>query len=141
WYFLIACEIIVAGRTQYELLGLGSMLAQALARGDIALAMAALTVLIVIVLAMELFVWRPLRSWSRRFAYDVSRAEDSEIKKAYRQLAIQYHPDKNPGDRNAEEKFKEAAEAYSVLSDPEKRRNYDRFGHRAVGGGGGFSGF
>jgi NitT/TauT family transport system permease protein len=75
WYFLIACEIIVAGRTQYELLGLGSMLSQALARGDIPLAIAALAVLIAIVISMELFIWRPLRSWSRRFAYDSARAE------------------------------------------------------------------
>ena len=71
----------------------------------------------------------------------VSRdADDAQIKKAYRQLAIQYHPDKNPTDKAAEERFKEAAEAYSVLSDPEKRQSYDRFGHRGVGGGG-FSGF
>lgn len=75
WYFLIACEIIVAGRTQYELLGLGSMLSQALARGDVPLAIAALAVLIAIVISMELFVWRPLRSWSRRFTYESARAE------------------------------------------------------------------
>jgi len=59
-----------------------------------------------------------------------------EIKKAYRRLALQYHPDKNPGNPEAEEKFKEAAEAYGVLSDEEKRARYDRFGHQAVGGGG-----
>lgn len=59
-----------------------------------------------------------------------------EIKKAYRRLAVKYHPDKNPGDAEAEEKFKEASEAYSVLSDPEKRARYDRFGHQGVGGAG-----
>ena len=70
-------------------------------------------------------------------------ASEAEIKKAYRKLAIQYHPDKNPGDKEAEEKFKEAAEAYSVLSDKEKRARYDQFGHAGMGGaaGGGFSDF
>ena len=65
-----------------------------------------------------------------------------EIKKAYRKKAIQYHPDKNPGDKQAEEKFKEAAEAYEVLSNPEKKQRYDQFGHAGMGGaaGGGFSG-
>ncbi len=62
-----------------------------------------------------------------------------EIKKAYRKLALQYHPDKNPGDKNAEERFKEAAEAYSVLSDADKRAKYDRFGHAGLGGQQGFS--
>ena len=55
-------------------------------------------------------------------------ASGDEIKKAYRRLAIKYHPDRNPDDPNAEEKFKEAAEAYSVLSDPQKRQQYDQFG-------------
>jgi molecular chaperone DnaJ len=73
---------------------------------------------------------------SKRDYYDilsVSRtATDQEIKSAYRRLAVKYHPDKNPNDATAEEKFKEAAEAYSVLSDPEQRRRYDRFGHAGV---------
>ncbi|MDR2627366.1 MAG: molecular chaperone DnaJ [Dysgonamonadaceae bacterium] len=74
---------------------------------------------------------------------DVSKnASADEIKKAYRKKAIQYHPDKNPGNKEAEEKFKEAAEAYEVLSDTNKRQRYDRFGHAGVGGaaGGGFGG-
>ena len=64
-----------------------------------------------------------------------------EIKKAYRKVAMQFHPDRNPGDHTAEEKFKEAAEAYEILSDPDKRAQYDRFGHNAFGAGrgGGFS--
>lgn len=61
-----------------------------------------------------------------------------EIKKAYRRMALQYHPDKNPGDADAEEKFKEAAEAYGILSDEEKRARYDRYGHAGVGGSTGF---
>jgi molecular chaperone DnaJ len=65
-------------------------------------------------------------------------ASIDEIKKAYRKLALKYHPDKNPGDAEAEEKFKEAAEAYGVLSDDEKRARYDRYGHQGVGGMGGF---
>ena len=73
-------------------------------------------------------------------------ATDSDLKKAYRQLAKKYHPDTNPGDKDAEAKFKEATEAYAVLSDPEKRQKYDQFGHAAfdgTAGGGGFdfSGF
>ena len=69
-------------------------------------------------------------------------AVPQEIKTAYRRLAIQYHPDKNAGNKQAEDKFKEAAEAYSVLSDPEKRARYDRFGHAGLGSGaGGFQGF
>lgn len=69
-------------------------------------------------------------------------ATDDELKKAYRQLAKKYHPDTNPGDKTAEAKFKEASEAYAVLSDPEKRRQYDQFGHSAFeGGAGGAGGF
>ena len=67
-------------------------------------------------------------------------ASAEEIKKAYRKKAIQYHPDKNPGDKEAEEKFKEAAEAYEVLSDPQKRQRYDQYGFAGMGGAGGFSG-
>lgn len=63
-------------------------------------------------------------------------ATDAEIKKAYRKKAIEYHPDKNPGDASAEEKFKKAAEAYEVLSDPNKKSRYDQFGHQAFEGGG-----
>lgn len=67
----------------------------------------------------------------------VSRsASESEIKKAYRKLAKQYHPDTNPGDKVAEAKFKEASEAYEVLSDPEKKAQYDQFGHAAFEQGG-----
>lgn len=73
-------------------------------------------------------------------------ASDDEIKKAFRKLAMKYHPDKNPGDKEAEEKFKEINEAYAVLSDPEQKSKYDRFGHAGVdpnsfAGGGGFGGF
>lgn len=67
-------------------------------------------------------------------------ASAEDIKKAYRKKAIQYHPDKNPGDKEAEEKFKEAAEAYEVLSDPQKRQRYDQFGFAGMQGQGGFSG-
>jgi molecular chaperone DnaJ len=67
-------------------------------------------------------------------------ATEAEIKKAYRKLALQYHPDKNPDDKSAEEKFKEAAEAYEVLSNAEKKSRYDRFGHAGMGGAGGFGG-
>ena len=67
-------------------------------------------------------------------------ADDAAIKKAYRQLAKKYHPDMNPGDKEAEIKFKEASEAYAVLSDAEKRRQYDQFGHAAFEGGAGGAG-
>lgn len=85
---------------------------------------------------------------SKRDYYEVlgvdRGADETTIKKAYRQLAKKYHPDMNPGDKEAEKKFKEASEAYAVLSDPEKRRQYDQFGHAAFeqgGAGGGFGGF
>ena len=68
-------------------------------------------------------------------------ADESAIKSAYRKLAKKYHPDVNPGDKEAEKKFKEATEAYGILSDPEKRRQYDQFGHAAFEQGGGGSGF
>ena len=74
----------------------------------------------------------------------VSRdATDQELKSAYRKLALKYHPDRNPGNSAAEEKFKEASEAYQVLCDADKRAAYDRFGHAGVSGGGpgGFGGF
>ena len=67
-------------------------------------------------------------------------ATPEELKKAYRQLALKYHPDRNPGDKEAEEKFKEAAEAYEVLSNPDKRARYDRYGHAGMSGAGGYSG-
>ena len=68
-------------------------------------------------------------------------ASEDEIKKAYRKIAIKYHPDRNPGDKSAEEKFKEAAEAYDVLHDPKKRQQYDQFGFDGPMGSGGFGGF
>ena len=83
---------------------------------------------------------------SKRDYYEIlgvsKSADASEIKKAYRKMAIKYHPDKNPDDKVAEEKFKEAAEAYEVLSNQEKRQRYDQFGHAGMGGaaGGGFGG-
>ena len=81
---------------------------------------------------------------SKRDFYEIlgvsKSANEAEIKKAYRKMAIKYHPDKNPGDKVAEDKFKEAAEAYEILSNSEKRSSYDRFGHAGVGGAGGFGG-
>ena len=82
---------------------------------------------------------------AKRDYYDVLGVKKSDdantIKKAYRKVAMKYHPDKNPDDKAAEEKFKEAAEAYEVLSDQQKRARYDRFGHAGMGqGGGGFGG-
>ena len=67
-------------------------------------------------------------------------ADDATLKKAYRKLAKKYHPDVNPGDKEAEAKFKEATEAYTILSDPEKRKQYDQFGHAAFENGGGGAG-
>ena len=78
---------------------------------------------------------------AKRDYYEVlgvsKNASDDEIKKAYRKLAIKYHPDKNPGNKEAEEKFKEISEAHEVLSDKQKRARYDQFGHAGVGGAGG----
>src|SRR5690606_18435310 len=78
------------------------------------------------------------QTMSKRDYYEVlglsRNATPEEIKKAYRKVAMQYHPDRNPGDKAAEEKFKEAAEAYEVLSDPDKKAQYDRFGHAGLSG-------
>ena len=82
---------------------------------------------------------------AKRDYYEVlgvdKKASEDDIKKAYRKIAIKYHPDRNPGDKTAEEKFKEAAEAYSVLSDKQKRQQYDQFGFDGPNMGGGFGGF
>lgn len=81
---------------------------------------------------------------AKRDYYEVlgvgKNAAADEIKKAYRKAALQYHPDKNPGNKESEEKFKEAAEAYDVLSTPEKKQRYDQFGHAGMSGNGGFGG-
>ena len=82
---------------------------------------------------------------SKRDCYDVlgipRGASKDDIKKAYRKLALKYHPDKNKGDKTSEEKFKEASEAYHILSDDKRKANYDQFGHAAFEGGGGAGGF
>jgi molecular chaperone DnaJ len=82
---------------------------------------------------------------SKRDYYDVlgvgRTATPADIKKAYRQMALKYHPDKNPGDKSAEDKFKEAAEAYEVLTDTDKKARYDQFGHAGMGGNGGGGGY
>ena len=81
-----------------------------------------------------------MNSVSKRDYYEVlgveREATEQQIKSAYRKLALQHHPDRNPNDRKAEERFKEAAEAYAVLADRDKRGLYDRFGHAGVNGGG-----
>src|SRR6476620_5705631 len=80
---------------------------------------------------------------SKRDFYEIlgvnKGATADEIKKSYRKVAMQFHPDRNPGDKSAEDKFKEAAEAYEILSDPDKRAQYDRFGHSAFSPGRGSS--
>ena len=82
---------------------------------------------------------------AKRDYYEVlgveKNASEDEIKKAYRKIAIKYHPDRNPGNKEAEEKFKEAAEAYDVLHDPQKRQQYDQFGFSGPSGASGFGGF
>ena len=82
---------------------------------------------------------------AKRDYYEVlgvdKNASEDDIKKAYRKIAIKYHPDRNPGNKEAEEKFKEAAEAYDVLHDPQKRQQYDQFGFDGPAGMGGFGGF
>lgn len=87
----------------------------------------------------------PAANVNKRDYYEVlgvvREISESELKSAYRKLAMQYHPDRNPGNTEAEEKFKEASEAYQVLTDPEKRAAYDRYGHAAFSSGGGSAGF
>ena len=82
---------------------------------------------------------------AKRDCYDVlgvpRSASKDDIKKAYRKLALKYHPDKTKGDKSSEEKFKEASEAYHILSDEKRKANYDQFGHAAFEGGGGGQGF
>lgn len=82
---------------------------------------------------------------SKRDYYEILEVEKTsspeELKKAYRKQAIRFHPDKNPGDKQAEENFKEAAEAYEILSDPSKRQRYDQYGHAGIGNGNGYGGF
>src|SRR6478672_5513784 len=81
-----------------------------------------------------------MATMTKRDYYEIlgvqKNASADEIKKSYRKVAMQYHPDRNPGDKAAEEKFKEAAEAYEVLSDTEKKAQYDRYGHAGVRGNG-----
>ena len=95
---------------------------------------------------MPVVEWRITMAEQQRDLYEVlgvdRNADEAAIKKAYRKLAKKYHPDANPGDKEAEQKFKEATNAYGILSDSEKRRQYDQFGHAAFeNGGGGFGGF
>ena len=86
-----------------------------------------------------------MSSATKRDYYEVLGVErgatDQQIKSAYRKLALKYHPDRNPGDHKAEEAFKEAAEAYAILADTQKRGLYDRFGHAGVSSGAGAGGF
>lgn len=96
---------------------------------------------------IPLHFFTPSENMAKKDYYEIlgvpQNADDATIKKAYRKKALEFHPDRNPGDKNAEENFKEAAEAYEVLSNSEKRARYDRFGHAGVDpnmGGGGFRG-
>jgi molecular chaperone DnaJ len=94
---------------------------------------------------LEFLIEGHLATQAKRDYYEIlgvtRTASEQEIKSAYRKLAMQHHPDRNPGDAQAEEKFKECTEAYGVLIDGEKRQRYDQFGHAGVNGGSGFSGF